>query len=306
MLNWQPQEKTVAPDALLGQPAKGEYKLGDEPHKFTRKFTHKWLLTGALGAMATLCQFWLFECVRSRDQVTSGDAHAQVQVLVATRPLKKGTKLRSEDLTSVNLPVHSALAGVATIKDLELLQDRRLRIDVPKEGVIVRDGVSTRFDQLSATERIPLGKRLFVLKAELGEISRLLSPGDRVDILAHLTLPDFGQATETLLEAVPLVGIGDGVEAQWGESAAAQSEAAAVSFYASADEVKLLAYAQQHARFSLVLRNPNDLAKAQGSPSMTLNRFLAHPRIQHALNGDLFQIHGQKPHLPKAGNQGPE
>ena len=69
-----------------------------------------------------------------------------------------------------------------------------------------------------------------------------------------------------------------------------RSDGDVVSFHLTPEQVKLVVYAQKFSEFHIVFRNPKEPVAVSRSEGMTLNRFLANPRIQSALASDVFLI----------------
>ena len=241
----------------------------------------------ALAVLAALAQgLVVFRCASA----AHGDS--EFTRIAVSRGLKRGHVLSSED---VSFSLRVAAADVAasgsflTESEIQEFEGRYLTDDFPEGTPLTRMKTSEVPVLPLDVEGIPPGQVLFPVPVKLGALARLLSPGQRVDVLAHMTLPDVGAVTETLLEAVPLVGIGES------EDADGRARGDVVSFHLRPEEMKLLVHAQKFSEFHLALRNPKEIAVSGKDAAMTLNRFLANPRIQQALTSDVFRIRNGAP-----------
>ena len=141
------------------------------------------------------------------------------------------------------------------------------------------------FQKNSLPEKIPFGKRLYVLDVNLGTLSSILKVGDKIDLTAYLDIPSFGKATETILNGIQIIGIGN----QMDNSREKSGNANSLSFYLYPEEVKILSFMKQYSHFSVSLRNPNDNSTNSGE-AMTLNKFIQDDRIQRIIKNDSFQM----------------
>lgn len=266
----------------------GEGQISSSVRK-TTSVRSRWMSQAGMAVGATLLQFALFSALTARRTESEGHGE-QVSVYFANRNLSAGSALGLADVEKRLVDASSLSDAFITSDEWKKFEGRRISGGLSQGSPIPRALLTSEFLARSAPERIPPGKRLFVLGVSLGELYSILKPGDKVDVLANLDLPQVGRTTETLLEAAEVVGIGDDVT---GENPDVRTRTS-LSFHVTPDELKLLTYAEEFARFEVVLRNPNEAAKPRSSPAMTLNRFLASPRIQSAINDDLFQISSRK------------
>jgi Flp pilus assembly protein CpaB len=240
-----------------------------------------------LAVLAALAQgLVVFRCASA----AHGDG--QFTRIAVSRGLKRGQVLSADNVSfSIRVAAADATASGTFLTESEFqeFEGRYLTEDFPEGTPLTRSRTSEVPVLPLDVEGIPPGQVLFPVPVKLGALARLLSPGQRVDVLAHMTLPDVGAVTETLLEAVPLVGIGES------EDADGRARGDVVSFHLRPEEMKLLVHAQKFSEFHLALRNPKEVAAGGKNVAMTLSRFLANPRIQQALSSDVFRIRNGAP-----------
>ena len=244
----------------------------------------KWRKPLAFACVATLLQFGLFSALFGEENTAAKSQ--RVAILVSTKKLERGDAVTSENFKSVEVKSSEVLAAVVKAEDLEKFKGRKLAVSISANNALPKAALFSDLQQRSAPEHIPPGKRLYKLQAALGDLANVIKSGDRVDVIALMDLPQVGKITETLLEAQDVIGVGDILLDD--KSSARQGDE--LSFFVTPEQFKLLTYAQNFAKFSIALRNPNDVARSDGGTAMTLNKFLANPRIQNAVNSDLFRI----------------
>lgn len=243
----------------------------------------KRLLTSLLlGAFVTACQVWLL-WRPDRGLENSGE----IRVVVASSIIPREVKLADAQVHSAVVPLNNITKHLLSTTEFEQFKERNILVEIPVGSPIPRVAIQNDFQHKSVPEKIPPGKRLFILNVEIGQLSGILKPGDRVDVVADLTLPNFGPSTKTLLENVVVVGVGKDIA---GISKGAGGGGNAISFYVSPKEAEFLMFTKKYASFSVVLRNPRDGVVAADTGGMTLNKFLDAPKIKNVKEKDLFSI----------------
>lgn len=264
----------------------GEYKNGSggTPQSSAAvKSPIKYLRPIVFSILATFFQLFIFWIISDRSSLVQNDP---IAVMVATKNLIRGDAVTSDNFKAVLVKPSEILAAVVKQSDFEAFKGRKLAVAVGIHNALPKIALFSDLQQRSMPELIPPGKRLFKLQASLGALANVLKPGDRVDVIAVMELPQVGRITETLLEAQDVIGIGDNLLDDKTEGNRGDD----LSFFVTLEQFKLLTYASNFAQFSIALRNPNDISQSDGATSMTLNKFLANPRIQNALKSDYFKI----------------
>ena len=243
--------------------------------------------TLALAVVAAVAQSAL--AIRCARGAAPTDAWTPVAV---SKGLRRGDRLTQEAVTFPLQASGASLATLLTREQVGAMVDHYVTKDIP-EGTPLSVELLSEDPVLPVdVAAIPPGRVLFPLSVRLGALAAHLKAGQKVDVLAHMSLPEVGVVTETLLEAVAVVGVGEG------QGADGRSPGDVVSFHLKPEEMKLLVHAQKFSEFHLALRNPNETGREDGGVAMTLNRFMANPRIQQALASDVFRIRTANKELP--------
>jgi len=220
-----------------------------------------------------LCMFWAF----SHKNASSQEKYA---IIILNKDVRKGDILSEKNILTEYEYIGENKGIYVLNSEIQKYLGNHFKFDLEKgtpllKNFVSRDGLDTRL-----TQKIPLGKRLFILDMNLGSIEKMLRVGDDVDIVASLDIPTFGKVTETILKKVKIEGIGD----SWGESTL-RSSSHSISLYLTPEEVKILSFMKRYGEFFVSLRNPGDFSTSDDS-SMTLNSFLKNERIQKIIQSD--------------------
>ncbi|MBX9704126.1 MAG: Flp pilus assembly protein CpaB [Silvanigrellaceae bacterium] len=240
-----------------------------------------------LAFLVTAAQFILFNLISRFDE--QGASNALIPIVVASQKIPKGELLGDNNIDVVYYPIKDGIDFFIMSSELSKYLGKRVKIDVSEKTPLLKDMLFSGFQESHVPEKIPPGQRLFILEVSLGNLSGILKQGDRVDIIANLSIPHMARATETLLEAVEIRGIGEAIENHRGTN---RSFNDSISFFVTPDEFKILSFIKQYANFSLALRNPNDISPNK-SNSVTLNSLMHDDRIQKIIQNQKFKIiHG--------------
>lgn len=231
----------------------------------------------ALAGLATALQLALARSLAG--MATTGGTRP---ILVAAHELRKGDLLERDDVSLVEVDGAHPLLSEKT--ESRLLIGKRIAVDLPKGHPISVSLVSEPFDENSLAQNIPVGKRLFMLDADLGGMGGALKRGDRVDVFGELRLPEKGLVTRALLSNVPVVAVGGLAPDAEG------SRESRVAFYLESSEISFLTQARRYGKFSVALRNPSDNETALPEDGMTQTQFLNDSRIEKVFGRDGFRI----------------
>jgi Flp pilus assembly protein CpaB len=253
-----------------------------EHNKTEKPQKNKFVLALLLALVSTFVQFFFFKIIAKN---SSHNAQENVfPVALADKNLKSGEMLQEENIKFVYMDVGKSKEHFILSTESDQYFGQKIVLNIKKNSPILKNVFFNSFQKNSLPEKIPYGKRLFVLEINLGALSSLVRVGDKVDVIAHLNIPGFGKATETVLSNAEIIGIGTQMEHK-----AKGKGSEALSFYVNTDEVKILSFMKQYALFTLALRNPND-PSTQSEGAVTFNKFIQDKRIQQIIQNDSFQV----------------
>lgn len=235
-----------------------------------------------LAFVSTIIQiFFLKSCNMLSNESVSTFKYATV---VAQRNISQGDILTEDNTKLVYLGLGESKNNFILNSDFKKYMGHRVKIEVEVNSPILKTMVIKGNQDLSLQEKIPPGKRFYTLDVDLNSMASLIKVGDRVDVIAHMDINGFGNATETILNRIKVIGIGNNFEDN-----GASSEATSLSFYLSPEEVKILSFMKSYSQFSVSLRNPNDVDSSD-SESITFNKFIQNEKIQKIFQNDSFKI----------------
>ncbi len=195
-----------------------------------------------------------------------------VEVVVATRPLYQGVAITMADLDVVRLPV-DALPVMTTKDDPTTVVSapvfaarEQLVGQVPRERILATEIV--RPERLADGRAgvglnavIPRGMRAISVGLEGADaVSGFLEPGHYVDVLVTMA-DDLGRPrTDTLLEAVFVLGVNGRAQNEGSDAVARRGrQRPSVTFLATESQAEDLAFASELGAMSLSLRNVQDV-----------------------------------------------
>lgn len=234
-------------------------------HLFQKK---KFLKIFLAGLGLTLAQFCIFKFIVFQEDGGSSS------FLITKEKIKQGDAITMDNVETV--PLNDARVQTALIPYWQLKNaiGRRLDHDLEIGSPLLKDMILSDYIEKTPEQLIPPGRRLFFLDVDLGDLASLLKINEKIDLIAHMDIPQFGQATETILDGVSIVSI---------------NENHLLGFYLTPEEIKIITFMKGYSQFSVAIRNPNDHTKGENS-AVTFNQFLQNPKIQHILNNDSFKI----------------
>ena len=108
---------------------------------------------------------------------------APVDVVVASRPIPKGTAFTEQNLAKLSVPSSGTSRRNVPSREFELLIGARTKASIEPGEPILWTDVEEPFGVDKFSQAIPQGRRALTIEADLAaSFSGLISPGDRVDI----------------------------------------------------------------------------------------------------------------------------
>ncbi|MBX9839693.1 MAG: hypothetical protein K2X69_15425 [Silvanigrellaceae bacterium] len=240
----------------------------------------KILITSFYAILITFIQFLIFKSISQ----SSNPNQNMKSILIAKSNLVQGHIVNENDfkLSEIN---SSELSSFFIESDqIDRYIGKKILIPIKENTPLLKNLFMSPFQKNSVPEKIPYGKRLFVLDIDFGNYGTILKIGDKIDLIAHLNIPNFGKVTETILQNIKIVGINDEIEEKINVPSANS-----ISFYIYPEEVKIITFMKQYANFSISLRNPNDNI-INKDEAITLNKFIENEHIQKIIKNDSFQF----------------
>lgn len=188
-----------------------------------------------------------------------------VDVVVATRSLKYGEILVSDDVRSVAWPKAALPEGtfteVSALISEEPGKERFVLRAMEKDEAVLAVKVTKPGEDAGLTSRLSKGERAFAIKVDVASgVSGFLRPGDRVDVYwtgrtpqADANLPR-GDVTKLIQSGVRLIAIDQSAFGEQSEATIART----VTVAALPQQVAALAQAQSTGNLSLSLVGTND------------------------------------------------
>lgn len=192
-----------------------------------------------------------------------------VPVVVAGRPIVAGRPLVREDLELARWPREALPGSALSPEALPALVGRRLGLPLRAGDPLLLPLVEDAATKPLAQE-VPSGRRAVAVPVEAASaVAGFLEPGDRVDVL--LVWQDAGGESRatTLLEALPVLAVGDR-RLRGG----APQEASTAVLEADPHQAEALLVALDHGRLALVLRAEGDDAERLDRRPVTLRAVL--------------------------------
>lgn len=199
---------------------------------------------------------------------------ATVAVLTVNKKIEANTILKPEYLDEIHILKSSLTPNILTSDLHTRALDKVLKITLLPGDPILYSALEGGTSKGTMSEKIPVGKRLFVLMlSDPLTKTGFIHPGDKVDILAQMNFPGKGNTTFTILEKVTLIAVGKEIDQKKGV------EGTKISFFVSPKEMERLRFAQREGTFYISLRNPLDNEKDSPGKGVNMNTFLLTDRV---------------------------
>lgn len=199
-----------------------------------------------------------------------------VKAIVAKKDLPQGTVLEESLIAKRSIPREFLTGDFIKVQEYRLILGQKIQAHIRKGEPILWSHVGAE-ERKGFSSGIPEKKRALTIGVdELTGVGGMISPHDHVDIL--ITYAGSSKAPEppevktiTLLQDIPVLAVGRRASEYQPISAFAERTGySAVTLCLSPLEAELLAFAQEHGRLYLTLRNPQDREK-QELPEINLD-----------------------------------
>lgn len=125
-----------------------------------------------------------------------------------------------------------------------------------------KPGEAPAIPKSSLALRTPAGKRAYTVRIDsLSAVGGLINPGDFVDVIAHLEMPDPGKTSRTkistmVFQNVQILAVGTNLQAPGGYEQQQNTRSLNVTFALSPEEASLMSFIEINGKMQLVLRAP--------------------------------------------------
>lgn len=187
-----------------------------------------------------------------------------VEVAVASKPLKAGTRLTKNDIEYIKMPFDVKPKGVIERKAVDYVVDRILKINLDVGDPILWGAVGTTEEEglKKFSEKIKKGYRIVTLSVdEISGLNNFIKPTDRVDIWGTFTIMDGDVAvvkTLLVLQNVTVIAVGKNTD-----PTVPISDYDNITLLVSPEDAELLYHAMDRGKLFFSLRNPEDNAKLE-------------------------------------------
>jgi pilus assembly protein CpaB len=187
-----------------------------------------------------------------------------IKLLVASRNMKVGEEIKSEDISSIDIPEDSLPEGV--INDRKSIEGMYVQEPIIK-GEPIRPERLAEWEELTLSFSIPKYMRaLSVFVNENSVFSNQLRVGDKVDVIGNYIIKTNDdkeiKLSNTIIQNVEVLAVGpDRVRHNTGENSESSDDCnlpRAITLCVSPEEAEKLAYTSAFADFAISLRGNED------------------------------------------------
>ena len=196
-----------------------------------------------------------------RVQPGSVKATKQVQVVVASNPLKIGQRLAAGDVTLISWPEGMQPAGSFT--RVEDCVGRAVLVPMVQNEVILDQELAKPEEGAGLPVSIPAGMRAVSVGVDdVVAVAGFVTPGTVVDVLVTGNTPQGTGITRTILEHTRVLAVGQEVQTENGKP----HSAPVVTLLVNPLDAEKLSLAATDGKLHLALRNAVDIADANPPP----------------------------------------
>jgi pilus assembly protein CpaB len=249
------------------------------------------LLVALASACAAVALFLLY--ARRFEQESSGGE--RVRVLVAVQALERGAQLKSDALTTREIP--RAYLEDRAIRESDKAKVLGLRLGgvvQPQEILMWTDLAVAGDDRRDLSALVQPGRRALTIALRDDAASAGVKPGDYVDVIGLASSGAGGDArtASVLLQRALVLAGGDarGIGANDPKPAFGPTH---LTLSVSLADAQLLAAAAERGTLSIALRSPEDNHAAEGVPPVTVGA------VAEAAPGDDFRVTRRPPVAPR-------
>jgi len=215
--------------------------------------------------------------LRLRPNIEATPSSGETQtVFIANVDVGLGDLLTPQMLKLDQWPKEKVPPGAVTrIEDAE---GRRVRTRLyAGEPILESKLMGKGASQQGATSLIPKGYRVVPVRVDAESSSNLILPGDRVDVMLHVTR-DVGRqlpqtVTRTILQDIKVFAVNDVLDLEKEKEPGRSINAKTISLLVSPDQAAKLMLAGQMGKCLLVMRSPEDDVQAENAQATPAELF---------------------------------
>jgi pilus assembly protein CpaB len=171
---------------------------------------------------------------------------------------RETTRLSQEFETKKMKPLMQEMDSLR--KEMKKLASRPVAVAATKEGGEEKSKPEVPKSTLAL--RTPAGRRAYTVRIDsLSAVGGLVNPGDFVDVLAHLDMPDpitnkKDRVTSMIFQNIQILAVGTNLQAPGGYEEQQQQRALNITFALTPEECGLISFIEKNGQMQLVLRAP--------------------------------------------------
>jgi len=240
------------------------FRLNHEKSVKTRfKLNKTWVILGialVIGALAALsARTYLSTQVEA---IEARGKSKTTSVVVASRALKRGDKITSDNVAVRSIPVDYAHSAAITPEGFDRVEGQALAFPV-KAGEMILWGLMEAKRAPTFSAKVESGHRAMTVAVdEINSISGMLEPGDLIDLL--VTVDNRGRKiTRPLLQGVQVMATGQ--QAVDSPRGGERRQYSTVTIDTTPAEAENVIMARDAGRITALLRNPDDKNRIAGA-----------------------------------------
>lgn len=236
------------------------------------KIERTWVVLGVALSIGLLAAFAANKYITGHiDEIDQREKNRPMaQVMVATKPMKRGYKPEKDDLAVRNIPVEFAPASAVPIDKYAGVMQRGFAYDV-NDGETVVWGILEGPPAATFSTRVAKGRRAMSVPVdEISSISGMLEPGDLIDLMVTIGQKD-KKITFPLIQSVSVLAAGQRVAVD-GANGEKRSYST-ITLDTTPDEARRVIIARDSGKITALLRHPDDkvpMSNAKGDVSALL------------------------------------
>lgn len=182
-----------------------------------------------------------------------------VEIAVASRSLRAGSKISKGDISFIKLPADQRPGGVVERRSVDYVIEKTLKINLEPGDPILWGAIGTGIEEgmKRFSERLKKGWRVITLSVdEISGLNGFIKPSDRVDIWGTFTIMEGNIAvvkTLLVLQNITVVAVDRETDPNTPLSTYRN-----ITLLVSPEDAELLYHAMDRGRLFFSLRNPED------------------------------------------------